>query len=63
VDKEILDNLLNQRVLLINDENFVLTGKINAVYEDTVAFVTDGKIRYLRFDRIKEIRPLGESNE
>jgi len=62
VDKEILERFLNSHVQIVNDEHFVISCKIIAVYNDTVAVFSNGKTRYLSFDRIKEIRPLGGNN-
>ena len=59
MDKEILERFLNSRVQIVNDENFVINGRIIEIYNNTVAVFSDGKTRYLSFDRIKEIRPLG----
>lgn len=59
MDKEILSRFLNQKIELVNDENFVLYGKIIVVYDGCIEFFTNGKTRVLSFERIKEIRPLG----
>ncbi len=58
LDKEVLLNFKGKIVQLINDEYFVKKGKILDVYDSSIAFFTDGKIIYIGFDRIKEIRPL-----
>jgi hypothetical protein len=58
VDKEIFEKLKNQRVQILNDEYFTISGYIKQVYEDSIAFQSNGKIRYLSFSRILEIRPL-----
>ena len=62
MDKEILKRFFNQKIVIINDENFCLHGRIIGVYTDYIEFFTDGKTRILSFDRIKEIRP-GGSND
>lgn len=59
MDREILERFLNSRVQIVNDENFVINGVIKEIFSDTVAVFSDGKTRYLSFDRIKEIRPMG----
>lgn len=59
VDREIFEKLRNQKVQMINDENFVKNGVITGVYESSIAFLSNGKTYYLAFDRVKEIRPLG----
>ena len=59
MDKEILTRFLNQKIELVNDENFCLHGKIIAVYDDTIEFFTLGQLRIISFDRIKEIRTTG----
>lgn len=58
VDKEIFKQLLNQKVQLLNDEYFTISGYIKAVYNNCIAFQSNGKIRYLSFSRILEVRPL-----
>lgn len=57
MDKEILKRFLNKKIQLINDENFVLYGKIIEIHDGYIEFFTDGKTRILSFERIKEIRP------
>ena len=59
MDRDILKKLLNTKVQIINDENFVKVGIITEVFENSVSFFSNGKTYYLSFDRIKEIRPLG----
>ena len=59
MDKEIFERLLHTKVQIVNDENFIINGRIEAVFNDAVMVFTDGKIKYLSFNRIKEIRPLG----
>lgn len=59
MDKEVFNRFLNSRVQIVNDEHFVMSGRIIEVYDDTIAFFTDGKTVYLSFDRIKEVRPQG----
>jgi len=63
LDKKILEACFQKPIQLINDENFIINGKITAIYENSVAFFSNGKIRYLDFNRIKEIRPLGENHD
>lgn len=60
MDKEIFERLLHQKVQIVNDEHFTLDGKIEAVFNDTIAFYTKGKIKYLSFERILEVRTLPE---
>jgi len=62
LDKEILETFLNKKIQLINDEHFVISGKITRVFDNSIAFFTDGKVIYLGNDRILEIRPLGDNN-
>jgi len=59
----IFEKNLNIPIQLINDENFVMKGKIIGVYNNAIAFFTDGKTIFLSFDRVKEIRPLGGHND
>jgi hypothetical protein len=59
MDKEIFEKLLHQKVQIVNDENFTIDGRIEAVFNNAIALFTDGKVKYLSFDRIKEVRPLG----
>ena len=63
MDKSIFEKNLNQKVEIINDENFRLVGKIIEIYDNSIAFDTDGKIRYLDFDRIKELRPIWKKSK
>lgn len=56
VDREILEGLIGCLVQIINDENFVLTGIVKEVFGKSVSIQTGGNLRYLSFDRIKEIR-------
>ncbi len=58
VDREIFEKLLHQKVQIVNDEHFTLTGRIIDVFNDTVVLFTCGKTKYLSFDRILEVRPL-----
>lgn len=46
MDKEIFERFLYQIVQLVNDENFVITGGIEAVFNDSIAFYTDGKTKF-----------------
>lgn len=45
-------------VQIINDENFIKNGIIKEVFDDSISFLSNGKIYYLSFCRIKEVRPL-----
>lgn len=56
VDKAILESLLGEKVQIINDEHFVLIGVIKEVFDSSTSILTGGNIRYMSFDRIKEIR-------
>lgn len=58
MDREIFEKLLNQQVQIINDEHFVIVGKIDAVFDEAIAVFVNGKTRYLSLDRILEVRPL-----
>lgn len=58
--EEVLKSFLNTKVKLVKDDNFVIYGRIEAVYSDCIMFFTDGKTIMLSFDRIKEIVPLGD---
>jgi len=58
IDQEVFQKLSGKKVLIVNDEHFILTGEIRAVFDSSIAFFTDGKVRYLSFDRIIEVRPL-----
>jgi len=58
-DKEVFEKFFNTKVQIINDENFVITGRITGVYDGSISVFTDGKTVYLSFERVKEIRPLG----
>lgn len=58
MDREILLKFLNTWVQLINDENFVKDGIITDIFDNSIAFFSDGKTCYLAFNRIKEIRPM-----
>lgn len=62
MDNELLSRFINQKVELINDEHFVMTGRITAVHDSFLEFFTGGKTRILSFDRIREIRPLRGNN-
>lgn len=57
VDREIFENLLHQRVQILNDEHFTISGRIEAVFVNSIAIFTGGKIRYVSYDRILEVRP------
>ena len=63
MDKEVLKKLLNIKVQIINDENFIKDGVITEVFENSISFFSNGKTYYLSFSRIKEIRPLGGQND
>lgn len=58
MDKTVLERFLGITIILVNDENFVLHGRITKIYDNCVDFLTDGETRVLSFDRIKEIRPM-----
>ena len=58
MDKQIFTKLLGEKVLIVNNENFILKGTIQEVFDNSIAFRTHLKTRYLSFDRILEIRPL-----
>jgi len=58
MDREIFEKLLNQQVQIINDEHFVIVGKIDAVFDEAISVFVNGKTRYLSLDRILEVRPL-----
>ena len=60
MDQEVFQKLSGKKVLIVNDEHFILTGEIRAVFNQSIAFFTDGKERYLSFNRILEIRLLEE---
>ena len=61
MDRQILEKLKNERtkIQLVNNEFFIMKGRIIDVYDSSIAFYSDGKIRYLSFSRILEVRPLG----
>ncbi len=60
MDKEIFEKVLNQRVRIINDEHFVISGTVTEVYDNSIAFLNiQGNTIYLAFDRVLEIRLLG----
>ena len=59
LDKSILELFFDKKIQLVNDEHFVITGKITGIYDNSIAFFTDGKTIYIGFDRILEVRPLG----
>ena len=58
MDRQVFDSLLHQRVQIVNDEHFTIDGRIEAVFNNTVVLFTDGKTKFLSFDRILEVRPL-----
>jgi len=60
VDKEIFEKVLNQHVQLVNDEHFVVSGVITEVHDNFIVFSTNHKVLFLAFDRILEIRSLGD---
>ena len=62
MDEKILERFLNKKIVLINDENFCLHGRIIGIHDNYIEFFTDGNTRVLSFGRIKEIRPLGGNN-
>lgn len=63
VDKEIFESLLHQKVQIVNDEHFTINGRIETVFNNSIAIFTDGKTKFLSFDRILEVRPLGGHND
>jgi hypothetical protein len=63
VDKEIFEKLLHKRVQILNDEHFTIDGRIEAVFNNAIALYTDGKTRFISFDRILEVRPYGGKND
>ena len=58
VDREVFEKHLNKKVQLLNDEYYTISGYIKAVYNDSIAFHSNGKTRYLSFSRILEVRLL-----
>jgi len=58
MDREIFEKLSGKKILIVNNENFILKGEIQAVFDNSIAFYTGGKTRFLSFDRILEIRQL-----
>ncbi len=62
MNKELLMRFLGEFVRLIKDDDFVISGRIEQVEDDFIAFHTDGRTIILSFDRIKEIRPLRNQN-
>lgn len=62
VDKKIFENLIGQKVQIVNDEHFTKIGTIKQVFDSSITFFTEGKTIYLSFDRVKEIRPLRNQN-
>ena len=59
MDREIFEKNLGKQVILINNEHFLLKGVIEAVYDSSIAFRSNDKLRYLDFIRIEEVRILG----
>ena len=57
VDKEVFEENLGRRVQIVNNEFFTISGTIKAVYNNSVAIFTDGRLKYLSFSRILEVRP------
>lgn len=58
LDKEVFEKVLNQRVQLVNDEHFIISGIVTEVCDHSFTFFTNGKTLFLAFDRVLEIRPL-----
>lgn len=63
LDKEIFENFFNTRVQIVKDDDFVISGRIIGIYNNAIAFFTDGKTIYMGFERVKEIKPYGENND
>ena len=60
MDKIVFEKFLNQKVTLINDEHFLKDGIITKVFDNSIAFFSNGKTFYLSFDRVKELRTGGQ---
>lgn len=58
VVKEFLEKYLGKPVRLVKDDDFVISGVIKEICNDSIIFYTDNKTVLLTFDRIKEIVPL-----
>ena len=63
MDKEVFDKFLNTEIRIVKDDGFVISGRITTIYDNSIAFFTDGKTIYMNFDRVKEILPLGGCND
>ena len=62
MNKKSLEKFLNRKVKLVKDDNFVISGEIKDVFDDSIEFFTDGKLIILAFSRIGEISPLKHVN-
>jgi len=57
MDREIFEELKGKNIQIITDEHQVLWGIVEEVFETSFQFLTHGKIRYIDFSRILEVRP------
>jgi hypothetical protein len=53
-----LSNFLNQEIQIRKKDNFLLRGYIREIYDDSILFYTDGKLRVIDFSEIAEAREL-----
>jgi hypothetical protein len=62
VNKEQVSQYLRQHVKLVLDGNFVLTGEILGVYDDSITFKTKQSTSLITYNRIWEITPTNRRN-
>ena len=58
IDKEGIKSYLHQQVKLVKSDNFVISGRVIAVYPNCIEFFTDGRKQLISFEKINEIVPL-----
>jgi len=63
MEKEILNTFIDKPVKLKKDDNFIIWGVIQGIYNDGILFFTDGKTIFLSFSSIKEITPMRRDKE
>ena len=56
MDKEALNNFLNLDIQLRKKDNFILYGRIQEMYSDSILFLTKGNLRVIAFSEIVEVR-------
>jgi len=57
MNRKIIEKFQGQKIKLVINGNFCLTGVIERVFDNEILFTTSEKTALIRFDRIMEITP------